>query len=41
MDPEPERFELDGLRCVLCRNLGQARACLERGESFDMLRVIA
>ena len=41
MDKEPERFELDGLKCVICRNLGQARRALTGEESFDVIRVIA
>ena len=41
MDAEPERFEENGLRCVICHNLGQIRRVLESGESFDALRVIA
>ena len=41
MDKEPECFELDGLKCVICRNLGQARRALTGEESFDVIRVIA
>ena len=41
MDAEPETFELDGLRCALCHNLGQARRVLTGGEAFDVIRVIA
>jgi hypothetical protein len=41
MEKEPERFELDGLKCVICRNLGQARHVLTGEENFDVIRVIA
>ena len=39
-DLTPERFTAGELKCVLCRNLGQARAVLESGEDFDVIRVI-
>ena len=32
---------LDGLHCVVCHNLGQARRMLESGESFAVICVIA
>lgn len=41
MDKEPEVFELDGLRCVICHNLGQARRALTGDSGFDVIRVIA
>ena len=41
MEPEPEVFALDGLHCVVCHNLGQARRMLESGESFAVICVIA
>ena len=41
MDSEPERFEEDGLRCVICHNLGQARQMLSEAENYDVIRVIA
>ena len=37
---EPEVFEVDGLRCALCHNLGQARRILAEDEAFDLIRVI-
>ena len=40
MDDEPESFLLDGLKCVICHNLGQARKILEGNEAFDVIRVI-
>ena len=39
MEKEPERFELDGLKCVICRNLGQARHVLTGEENFDVIRI--
>ena len=39
-DLTPERFTVGELKCVLCRNLGQARAVLESGEDYDVIRVI-
>ena len=39
-DGMPERFLIGELKCVICRNLGQARAVLESGERFDAVRVI-
>ena len=36
----PERFTVGERKCVICRNLGQARAVLESGERFDVIRVI-
>lgn len=39
-DAEPETFELDGMKCVICHNLGQARKILEGNEAFDVIRVI-
>ena len=41
MDAEPERFEENGLRCVICRNLGQARRALAETGRYDVIRVIA
>ena len=41
MDREPEVFEVDGLRCAICHNLGQARQILCCEEHFDIVRVIA
>ncbi|MBQ6316723.1 MAG: (2Fe-2S)-binding protein [Oscillospiraceae bacterium] len=41
MDKEPERFEENGLRCVICHNLGQARMALAETERYDVIRVIA
>ena len=41
MDKEPERFEENGLRCVICRNLGQARKALAESDRYDVIRVIA
>ena len=41
MDAEPEIFEQDGLRCAVCRSLGQARRVIGSGEAFDVIRVIA
>ena len=41
MDREPEAFELDGLKCALCHNLGQARRLLQGTEAFHVIRVIA
>lgn len=41
MEKEAESFEVDGLRCAICRNLGQARAVLTDGQAFDVVRVIA
>ena len=40
MGKEPESFEIDGLRCAVCHNLGQARMILEGNEAFDVIRVI-
>ena len=39
-DSDPEIFEQDGLKCVICHNLGQARKVLESKEAFDVIRVI-
>ena len=39
-DGMSERFLIGELKCVICRNLGQARAVLESGERFDAVRVI-
>ena len=41
MEKEPEVFQMEGLRCAVCHNLGQARRLLESGEGYDVLRVIA
>ncbi|MBO6041097.1 MAG: (2Fe-2S)-binding protein [Oscillospiraceae bacterium] len=41
MDKEAESFEVDGLRCAICHNLGQARQALTDGRNFDVIRVIA
>ena len=41
MDSEPERFEENGLRCVICRNLDQARKTLAETDRYDVIRVIA
>ena len=41
MDKEPECFEEGGLRCVICRNLGQARKALAETDRYDVIRVIA
>ena len=41
MDREPELFELEGLKCAICHNLGQARCLLSGSETFDLIRVIA
>ena len=41
MDREPEVFELDGLKCAVCHNLGQARRLLQGTEAFHVIRVIA
>jgi len=41
MDAEPERFEENGLRCVICRNLGQVRRALAETGRYDVIRVIA
>ncbi len=38
---EPEVFALNGLRCALCHNLGQARRAIAGEEGFDVIRVIA
>ena len=38
---EPERFEENGLRCVICHNLGQARRALAETDCCDVIRVIA
>lgn len=40
MAAAPESFELGGLKCAVCHNLGQARLVLEGGEAFDVIRVI-
>ncbi len=40
-DAEPETFDLDGRKCVICHNLGQARRVLEGNEAFDVIRVVA
>lgn len=37
---DPERFETGGLKCAICRNLGQVRCVLDSGEVFDVIRVI-
>ena len=39
-DAAPEHFTVGELKCVICHNLGQARAVLESGERFDAVRVI-
>ena len=39
-DAAPERFTVGELKCVICHNLGQARAVLESGEVWDVIRVI-
>ena len=39
-DSVPERFTVGERKCVLCHNLGQARAALESGEAWDVIRVI-
>ena len=39
-DDTPERFTVGELKCVICHNLGQARAVLESGETWDVIRVI-
>ena len=39
-DSVPERFTVGELKCVICHNLGQARAVLESGEAWDVIRVI-
>ena len=39
-DAAPERFTVGELKCVICHNLGQARAVLESGEAWDVIRVI-
>lgn len=41
MKAEPEFFEQNGLKCVICHNLGQARAILSGDATFDVIRVIA
>ena len=41
MDREPECFEEEGLRCVICHNLGQARKMLAEADCYDVTRVIA
>ena len=41
MDSEPERFEENGLRCVICRNLSEARRALAEADRYDVIRVIA
>lgn len=41
MDAEPERFEENDLRCVICHNLSQARRALAEAERYDVIRVIA
>ena len=41
MDSEPERFEANGLRCVICHNLGQTRMVLAEMDRYDVIRVIA
>ena len=41
MDREPECFEEEGLRCVICHNLGQARKLLAEADCYDVIRVIA
>lgn len=41
MDSEAETFELNGLKCAVCHNLGQARALLSQPEVYDIVRVIA
>ena len=40
MSAEPEVFEQDGLKCVICHNLGQARRVLEDSKALDVIRVI-
>ena len=37
---EPETFIVEGLKCVICHNLGQARTILNSGENYDVIRVI-
>ena len=39
-DAAPEHFTVGELKCVICHNLGQARAVLESGEAWDVIRVI-
>ena len=41
MDREPECFEENGLRCVICHNLGQLRQVLREADQYDVIRVIA
>jgi len=41
LDAEPERFEENGLRCVICHNLGQTRRALAETDRYDVIRVIA
>ena len=41
MDTEPERFEENGLRCVICHNLSEARMALAETDRYDVIRVIA
>ena len=40
MAKEPEMFDADGLRCVICHNLGQAREILENKQSYDVIRIL-
>ena len=39
-DAAPEHFAVGELKCVICHNRGQARAVLESGEAWDVIRVI-
>ena len=41
MDSEPERFEENGLRCVICHNLAEARRALAETDRYDVIRVMA
>lgn len=41
MSYNPEIFELDGLKCVICHNLGQARRILSSTEFFNVIRIIS
>ncbi len=38
---EPEGFEENGLRCVICHNLSEARRALAEADRYDVIRVIA
>ena len=41
MEAEAESIELNGLKCAICRNLGQARAVLSGDTPYDVIRVIS